>query len=206
MPPETTPETVGEQATQRFYQTNPGEKRIEEVGFAALTPAEKKIYTYTKLIRPIADRKIPLSTKAEREYWKQVTMDGLPIRRLRNDYAWGTDKNGTDIGSYKLEDFSKRTGKQVQLSSLSIRHQSFLARRETALAQGTDLPAQEIEDERQRRKEMADLRKDLYGEITGALANDPDWDDVLPIPHKEPDDALARIAYPDDYAEGEQCS
>lgn len=49
---------------------------------------------------------------------------------------------------------------------------------------------------------MAALKRDLYGEITGSLAQDPDWDDVIPIPQNEPEGALAQIAYPDDYAEG----
>ena len=49
---------------------------------------------------------------------------------------------------------------------------------------------------------MSALKRDLYGEIAGSLANDPQWDDVIPIPHSEPADALAKIAYPDDYAEG----
>ncbi|GAO16981.1 hypothetical protein UVI_02044290 [Ustilaginoidea virens] len=48
---------------------------------------------------------------------------------------------------------------------------------------------------------MAALKLDLYGEIAGTIAGNPEWDDVIPIPHSEPDDALARIAYPDDYAE-----
>jgi len=49
---------------------------------------------------------------------------------------------------------------------------------------------------------MATLKRELYGEITGPLANDPEWDDVIPISQNEPEDALAKIAYPDDYAEG----
>lgn len=48
---------------------------------------------------------------------------------------------------------------------------------------------------------MAALRRDLYGEQTGTLAKDPLWDDVIPIPQDEPEGALARIAYPDSYAE-----
>lgn len=49
---------------------------------------------------------------------------------------------------------------------------------------------------------MATLNRELYGEIAGTLASDPEWDDVIPIAHDEPEDAVARIAYPDDYAEG----
>lgn len=49
---------------------------------------------------------------------------------------------------------------------------------------------------------MATLSNELYGRQVGALAQDTVWDDVIPIPLNEPEDALAQIAYPDNYAEG----
>lgn len=49
---------------------------------------------------------------------------------------------------------------------------------------------------------MAALKEELYGERSGPYANDPEWDDVVPIVAEEPEGALAAIAYPDDYAEG----
>ncbi|KAG6000252.1 hypothetical protein E4U43_001653 [Claviceps pusilla] len=200
--PEPAPETVGERTIQRFYQTNPAEKRLEEVGFPGLTSQERTAYTHTKLILPIAERRIPLSNKAEREYWKQVSKDGLPIRRLRKNYNWGRDRSGRDIATYRLEDFQQRTLKHARLSALDILHRQFLSKRQTSLAHGGELSEQEIIDEKTRRREMSALKRDLYGEIPGSLANDPEWDDVIPIPHSEPADALAKIAYPDDYAEG----
>ncbi|KAK2608750.1 CAAX geranylgeranyltransferase alpha subunit [Conoideocrella luteorostrata] len=200
---EPTPKTVDERTTQRFYQTNPVERRFEEVGFPDLTAQEKKAYTYTKLILPVADHKVPLSNKSEREYWKQVTKDGLPIRRLKKGYTWGQDRSGRDIGTYKLGDFEQRSFKSARLSALDILHRQFLSKRRQAFAAGNaELSDQDISEEKIRRKEMAALKRELYGEITGSLANDPEWDDVIPIPHSEPNDALAKIAYPDDYAEG----
>lgn len=200
--PDPLPETVNERTAQRFYQTNPAEKRFEEVGFPGLTPAEKKSYTYTKLILPVADHKVSLSGKAEREYWKQVTKDGLPIRRLRKGYTWGKDRSGRDVGSLKPEDVEKRTIKQARLTALDILHRQFLSKRQQSLANGSDLSDSEKDEEHKRRAEMSELKRDLYGEITGSLTNNSEWDDVIPILHTEPDDALARIAYPDDYAEG----
>ncbi|KAH0598631.1 hypothetical protein MHUMG1_03934 [Metarhizium humberi] len=195
------PETLNDRTSQRYYQTNPVEKRIEEAGFTGLTPAEKKVYSYTKLIQPIADHKIPLSNKTEREYWKQVTKEGLPIRRLRQGYCWGKDKTGHDIGAYQLDKFDQLLIKQAQLAALDIHHRQFLTNRRKAIASGRDLLDEESAQEKSRRKDMATLNKDLYGEITGSLSNNLDWDDVIPIPHSEPDDALSKIAYPDDYAE-----
>jgi len=145
---------------------------------------------------------VPLTNKTEREFWKQVTKEALPVRRLAKRYSWGTDRSGRDFGSYKLEEFQQRSLKQARLTALDILHRGFLAKRDLAHRQGTELDAADIEDEKKRRIEMATLKRELYGEITGPLANDPEWDDVIPISQNEPEDALAKIAYPDDYAEG----
>lgn len=60
----------------------------------------------------------------------------------------------------------------------------------------------DIQAERQRRADIAVLRMELYGQRTGgAYAQDPDWDDVVPIALDEPEGALAAIAYPEAYAE-----
>ncbi|TFB04098.1 Protein farnesyltransferase/geranylgeranyltransferase type-1 subunit alpha [Trichoderma ghanense] len=201
--PEATPETVGERSKQRFYQTNPVQKRFEEVGFPGLTPAEKKTYAHANLILPVANRLVSLSNKTDREYWKHVAKEGLPCRRLKNGYRWGEDKHGRDIGTYRLDELKKRTLSQARLTALDVLHRQFLARREAAAARGEggEISPEELDEEKKRRKEMAELKRELYGEIPGPLASDPEWDDVAPIPQTEPEDALARIAYPDEYAE-----
>lgn len=195
------PETVGERSTQRFYKTNTLQKRCEEAGLSALTPAEKKTYSHAQLIIPVSQDRVPLSTKAEREYWKQVSKENLPIRRLRRNYDWGQDRQGRQLDTYKLAEFEERSLKQARLAALDIVHRRFLAKRDKARKEGSELPAEDVEEERKTRAAMAVLRKELYGKITGPLAQDPKWDDVVPIPQAEPEDALARIAYPDDYAE-----
>lgn len=143
-----------------------------------------------------------LSNKADREYWKHVAKEGLPSRRLKNSYSWGQDKHGRDIGTYRFEELKKRSLSQAKLTALDVLHRQFLTKREAARSQGAELSQEDIDQEKKRRKEMAQLKKELYGEIPGPLASDPEWDDVAPIPQTEPEDALARIAYPDDYAEG----
>jgi protein farnesyltransferase/geranylgeranyltransferase type-1 subunit alpha len=145
---------------------------------------------------------VSLSNKTDREFWKQVTKEGLPSRRLKNNYSWGHDKHGRDIGTYGFEEIKKRSLSQAKLTALNILHRQFLTKREAARSKGAELPQEDIDQEKKRRQEMAILKRELYGEIPGPLANDPEWDDVAPIPQTEPQDALARIAYPDDYAEG----
>jgi protein farnesyltransferase/geranylgeranyltransferase type-1 subunit alpha len=142
---------------------------------------------------------VPLSNRSERDFWKFVTKEGLPIRRLPRDYAWGKDRSGRDIGTYSPDELEQRGLKHAKLTSLQIQHRQFLKKREIA---GGEVSEEEVAKEKTRRKAMAALKRDLYGEITGALAQDPEWDDVIPIPQNEPEDALAQIAYPDDYAEG----
>lgn len=162
-----------------------------------LTPAQRKTWTHTNLIIPVSQDKVPLGTKAEREFWKSVAKEQLPIRRLSGNHNWGKDKNGRELGEYTVRDLEHRTLKQTKLTALNLRSRRFKIDR----AQGK-LEDNSLEEEKKRRKEMADLRKDLYGETTGSFAQDPEWDDVIPVPQNEPEDALARIAYPDDYAEG----
>lgn len=142
-----------------------------------------------------------LSTKAERDFWKQVSRDALPVRRLRCDYSWGQDRTGRRFDSYTVDEFEQSSLQHARLTALDILHRAFLAKRRRA--SGVEVAPAEIEAEKQRRISMAALKRELYGEITGPLANDPEWDDVVPIPQSEPEDALAKIAYPDDYAEGE---
>jgi len=60
----------------------------------------------------------------------------------------------------------------------------------------------DVEEERARRKEIAALRMELYGQRSDPYSEDPAWDDVVPIPVQEPEGALAAIAYPEYYAEG----
>lgn len=179
------------------------QNKVDEQGYNNLAPAEKKTYAHAKLLLPVCQERVPLNTKTERDFWKLVNKEALPIRQLRDDYDWGKDKSGRDISTYTIEDLDKRSAKQAQLAALKLLHQHFLSKRHFAQQKGTDLPKELVEEEKERRLKMSGLRKDLYGQIQGTLANDPEWDDVVPIANTEPEDALAKIAYPDDYAEGE---
>lgn len=194
---------MAERSAQLFYQTNPVQKLREQVGLSGLSPVEKKTYAHARLVQPVSQRKVAFSSKGEREFWKQVAREGIPSRRLGKDHIWGHDRNGRDIGTYKLPEFRDRSLKQAKLAALHILHCQFLARRDTRLEDGADVEEQDTEDEKIRRREMAALEKDLYGTYTGSLLQDPAWDDVIPIPQNEPPNALAQIAYPDDYAEGQ---
>ncbi|OAA56404.1 protein farnesyltransferase [Cordyceps fumosorosea ARSEF 2679] len=203
---QTPPSTVADRTRERFHATNPLASRVQTSGLSSLTAAEKKTFVYSQLLQPVAQQRVPLSNKTEREFWKAIAKEGLPIRRLRpsGDYIWGPDKAGRDVGSYSLAEHETRSAKQARLTALRLLSQQYRTKRDLARhsgAKGDDVTAEETETEKTRRKEMAALNRELYGDITGALASDPEWDDVVPIVHNEPEDAIARIAYPDDYAE-----
>ncbi|TQV90864.1 hypothetical protein V2A60_008332 [Cordyceps javanica] len=199
------PTTVAERTQQHVHATNPLAARVQSAGLASLSAAEKKTFVYGQLVQPVAQQRVPLGNKAEREFWKAVAKEGLPIRRLRGDYAWGADRAGRDVGTYSLAEHAARTAKQARLTALRLLSQQFSTRRTLAAQQGggaaVDISTEDIEAEKARRRDMAALDRELYGEILGSLASDPEWDDVAPIVHDEPEDAIARIAYPDDYAE-----
>jgi protein farnesyltransferase/geranylgeranyltransferase type-1 subunit alpha len=57
---------------------------------------------------------------------------------------------------------------------------------------------QDIQEEKDRRQELSKLST---GKMAGKYSGDPAWDDVMPIPQIEGENALAAISYSDDYAE-----
>ncbi|EGY20345.1 CaaX farnesyltransferase alpha subunit [Verticillium dahliae VdLs.17] len=131
-----------------------------------------------------------------------------PASRIKT-HAWGPDRHGRDVGDLPLDQFAERTRKQASLAALEALHRRFRQRRELAESGllGPDgrarapMTRDEIDEERQRRRTMAELKEALYGEKMGPYATDPDWDDVVPVSSDEPEGSLAAIAYPEHYAE-----
>lgn len=125
-------------------------------------------------------------------------------------FTWGRDRFGADLGDSTPEELEKRNERTLQLSALEIQHSAFLEKKEREKGRWLDsktneavaVTADEFEEEKLRRREIARLRMELYGERTGAYGTDPAWDDIIPMPIEEPEGALAAIAYPEEYAEG----
>ncbi|KFA47902.1 hypothetical protein S40293_05132, partial [Stachybotrys chartarum IBT 40293] len=193
--------TIRERALQQYYELCPVYKRVDEVGVTGLTPKEFNIWAHSQCIRPLRQGKISFPPKVEREFWKFVEKENIVWPQPEKHPVWGKDKNGRDLGTYTVEEYEKRNKKASQLVVLDIYHDQFLWLRESAKEKGEKLDPEVIEEEKKRRKEMAALKHELYGVYMGPLAQDPEWDDIVPIPLDEPEDALAKIAYPDYYAE-----
>lgn len=111
------------------------------------------------------------------------------------------------MGRYPIPRFDERFEKRTRLTELALQSKAFRERRER-LRSGSAEPGDiitdsDIKEERLRRSEMAKLNSELYGVVPeGGFANDPEWDDVLPLPVEEPEGALATISYPAEYATG----
>ncbi|KAJ8130888.1 hypothetical protein O1611_g2744 [Lasiodiplodia mahajangana] len=204
------PQTVRELEWQRYWSTNPLHKIVEEQGFAKLSPADKRTYLNLELVRN-PGQVDKLSKKGQRELWKQLSDANIPLRgtpRPRDD-QWGYDKNGRNIGDYTLEEYGVYEQKKSRISELHLestffkvnRERSDLKTKNEATGEIYTLTKDDIEAEKARRQEMAGLRNELYGVKPNSYAQDPDWDDVVPIPQEEPEGALSAIAYADDYAE-----
>jgi protein farnesyltransferase/geranylgeranyltransferase type-1 subunit alpha len=153
-----------------------------------------------------------LSKKAQKELWKQVNEASIPPRKLTpkpTPETWGKDKYGRNLGDYSTAQFNDRIDKIAELEALWSASEGFKEDRYRAAEKfknfvtGKTCTLEEgaVEAEIARRKTMAVLKDELYGEKMSQYSLDPDWDDVVPIPQMEPEGALASIAYPEDYAE-----
>ncbi|KAI1391480.1 protein prenylyltransferase [Hypoxylon trugodes] len=206
------PQTIREREWQWYYDTNPYQKAYEELGLRGMTPADRQSYLNQPYLKPGAAK--TLSNKAQKDLWKQLNEANIPLRSLPRprDDQWGKDKNGRDIGDYTIDEFKTYDEKRerflrLQLASYRFRDIRAKVERGDAVLDGETVKNvfactdEDVEAERERRKEMAVLNQDLYGVKTDPYALDPDWDDVVPIPQTDPEGALAAIAYPDEYAE-----
>ncbi|KAI0810599.1 prenyltransferase alpha subunit [Xylaria sp. FL0064] len=204
------PQTIRELEWQQYWSTNPIHKIVEEQGFNNLNPADKRTYLNLELLRG-TDHVDELSKKGQREFWKQLSEANVPLRSAPRprDNQWGRDRNGRDIGDYTLEEFAAYEQKKARISELDLESTFFRRDRERAhhktknpvTGEVYTITEDDVKAEKNRRQEMAALRSELYGAKLNTYANDPEWDDVVPIPQDEPEGALAAIAYADDYAE-----
>lgn len=173
-----------------------------------------------RLLYPSELRKALPGQKSQKEIWKAVNESSppIPLRSIRpkrkrhpsTPNSWGVDHRGREVGTYSLAEFSARQEKRWKLSCLLLLSRRFseLRDRERRGDRSVVVTEQEYLEEKQRRREMAQLKKELYYGTGGMAANregrlalDPEWDDVVPIRLEEPEKALAAITYTADYAE-----
>jgi protein farnesyltransferase/geranylgeranyltransferase type-1 subunit alpha len=110
----------------------------------------------------------------------------------------GTDIRGVDLGGYTPKEYELWERREGDLAAFRDKSRRFRERRDLKVKQGEAVDIREIEDERNRRK----LIGQFQGRRMGRYESDPEWDDVIPVPQDDGENALAAIAYTDEYAEG----
>lgn len=153
--------------------------------------------------------------KTVKEVWKVVNEASVPLRSTAKSIRKEGGGGGGGGADLPVKEFEKRWERQVWLSCLAVESRWFQVRRERERRGEREdksgdetvvVTEQEVFEETRRRKEMAALTRELYGGGVGRdgkLGLDPEWDDVQPVVLEEPEGALAAIAYPADYGEGE---
>lgn len=225
------PKTVYERSAQVYLQGHPYASSLASGGHSGLSPADRTLWTNAHFARTPALLKRLGNKAQKDVWKCVNEASGLPLRAVKPpgptngsgassiqggisggrsaQFGWGRDRFGADLGDYTPGQFSQRTERALQLAALEVQRTAFSDKREREREKWVDpktkervaVTPDEIEEEKLRRKEIARLRMELYGERTGAYASNPTWDDVVPIPVEDGEGALAAIAYPEDYAE-----
>ncbi|CAN8095169.1 unnamed protein product [Discula destructiva] len=218
----TPPKTVAERTVRVYAQGHPYTTNSPT---SSLSQQDRTLWVTAHFARtPALLKKLP--NKAQKDVWKAVNEAAggtLPLRALKpttpkqqqqqqqqqSTTTWGRDRFGADIGEYSPAQLATRSERAVQLAALEVQSRAFLEKRERERAKWTEstegvtvtVQPDEVAEEKLRRREIASLRMELYGERAGAYGTDPEWDDVIPMPVEDGEGALAAIAYPEDYAE-----
>lgn len=125
----------------------------------------------------------------QKEFWNCIKVRNLPIPIAR-PRDLGKDSRGRDLSQFSPTEFYNYIRKERQVGILRTESRCF---REQPIKKEAD-----IETERNRRK----LLNMLKGNKTFKYEDDPNWDDVIPIPQEDSEKALAAITYTDEYSEG----
>lgn len=183
--------TIAAKLEAEYQASRPYQFLKETKGLSNLTTNEKFAYSNSVFLETGAWRSWP--TAQQKEFWKAVEQQKIPIP-LPKPRNLGKDPRGIDIGSYTPAEYKLYQRRQREIEGLGGKSARFIERREL----GKEIESGEIEEERNRRKLLGNLRGKKMGQYEG----NPVWDDVVPIPQDDGVGALAAIAYTDEYAEG----
>ena len=187
--------TIAAKLEAEYLSSRPYQVLASTKGFPNLTPGEKAAYANAIFLETGTWRSWPAAQEAE--FWKVVKEQKIPIP-LPKPRLLGKDSRGLDLGKYTPREFELWERRERDLAALRGKSRAFKERRESLREKGESIDIGEVEDERNRRKLIGQLR----GSRMGKYESDPVWDDVVPIPQDDGKGALAAIAYTDEYAEG----
>jgi hypothetical protein len=190
--------TVREKKIAEYQASRP----YENVDDTKLTAAQRLNKAYSGLAASGNWEK--LSEAQQKEFHKHFDKEKIPWPIPKWQHEWDLlqlekkDFRGKVLGTYTIAEWKVR--EKGERAKESLEHSSFTFKLQKMATDsvGADISAEEVQAERERRQKLAALE----GKRVGRYRGDPLWDDVIPIPQDEGKDALAAIAYTDEYAEG----
>lgn len=138
-----------------------------------------------------------LSNAQQNEFLKTIEKEKIPFPISKARYESelrilkGKDSNNRILGTLKVNEFYEWEQTQRKLNDLKESSWDWRQHRKGRTAES-------IQEEKQRRIKIAKME----GKTAGRYSGDPLWDDVKPIPQDDGENALAAIAYTEEYAEG----
>lgn len=192
--PSTDP-TIAAKLEAEYLASRPYQVLKDTKGLSSLTPGEQAAYANYRFLESGVWK--TWSNAAQKEFLRIVEQQKIP-QPLPKPGPFGKDWKGRDIGTYTLEEYSVYLQSQKDFQKLRRESAWFRERWSSLSNTEREEDSAELENERNRRKFLGQLRRKKMGKYEG----DPVWDDVVPIPQDDGEGALAQIAYTEEYAEG----
>ncbi|RDW68448.1 hypothetical protein BP5796_09105 [Coleophoma crateriformis] len=187
--------TVKDKLEAEYLESRPYEVLKAKKGFGGMSAAEKSAYANYIFLETGVWKNWAASQ--QKDFWALVEKQKIPLP-LPKPQPLGKDFRGRDLETYTPQEYQEYQKKQTRLRQLeaeSKRWREIHIDGDERIEEFEEEESQEVE--KQRRKEIGDLR----GKAMGRYESDPTWDDVKPIPQDDGEGALAQIAYTDEYSE-----
>ena len=164
--------------------------------YSKFTSAQQSQYAIFVLLESGAYRHFHGAQRSEFDKTVEKERIPYPVSKARFESQLqklkGRDSKNRILGTLKVREYKEWEQEQRELSRL--KEESWLFRRSKKVIKTGEF----IEEEIQRRVRIAKME----GKTVGNYSKDPAWDDVKPIPQDDGENALAAIAYTQEYAEG----
>ncbi|KAI9046547.1 hypothetical protein LZ554_009293 [Drepanopeziza brunnea f. sp. 'monogermtubi'] len=182
--------TIAAKLDADYLASRPFQVLRDKNGFSNLSPGEKSAYATSVLLETGTWKS--WAEPQQKEFWQTVERLKIPIP-LPQPRGLGKDPRGVALVEYTPKEYRLYERRERELRGLREKSDRFRSKR--ASEQGAS--EEEVEEERNRRKLLGNLR----GRKMGVYESDPNWDDVVPLAQDDGEGALAAIAYTDEYAE-----
>ena len=188
--------TILDKIKSDYEASRPLETLLKTKPYTKFTPAQQAQYATFVLLESGAYRYFTDTQRNEFEKIVEKEKIPYPISKARFELQLqklkGRDNRNRILSTLKIHEYREWEEEQRELSKL--KEDSWLFRRSEKESKTKEL----IEKEIKRRIIIAKME----GKTLGRYSQDPAWDDVIPITQDDGENALAAIAYTQEYAEG----